>query len=119
MIGLCIKPRRILARWMESSGFFRNYHISPASSTNCEKYSHFLRSTVRFSECSQGMVDLSGFRTLRILKTLRTIPFFDGIGVILESLRLSTRLLLDIIAFMMFYFVIYGLVSVNFFKGRF
>lgn len=62
---------------------------------------------------------ISGFRAFRILRALRAAKFFNGILIILESIRRSMALLSNIVLFMLFTFATMGLFSMAFFSGAF
>uniref|UniRef100_A0A7S3D7J9 Ion transport domain-containing protein n=1 Tax=Palpitomonas bilix TaxID=652834 RepID=A0A7S3D7J9_9EUKA len=57
----------------------------------------------------------AAFRAFRSLRPLRSFRFFEGTRAILESLRKSLGLLLNVLLFMLFFLILFGITGVELF----
>eukprot|EP00899_Mesostigma_viride_P003365 jgi/Mesvir1/13029/Mv06022-RA.1 len=56
---------------------------------------------------------VSAMRAFRALRPLRSLRFFRGIRAILESLQRSVRLLADVVTFLVFVFIMFGVIGIE------
>lgn len=64
-----------------------------------------------------GLVDFSAFRVLRVLRPLRLIQYFAGIQAIIGSIWFGRDLIMNVLAFMFFYLLVFGILGVENFQG--
>jgi hypothetical protein len=62
--------------------------------------------------------NLKFVRTLRVLKPMRSIHAVPGLKRLINSLLKSLALLANVIAFLAFFIIFFGIVGVSFFKGK-
>jgi hypothetical protein len=63
------------------------------------------------------MSNLSSFRALRVLRALRALRFLDGIRTVLQSVVRSLPFMVNVMGFLLFIFVVFGLLALTNFKG--
>jgi len=63
-----------------------------------------------------GLVDFSSFRVLRVLRPLRLIQYFKGVQAIIGSIVYGWPLILNVLAFMCFFLLVFGILGVENFQ---
>ncbi|KNC49505.1 voltage-gated Ion Channel superfamily [Thecamonas trahens ATCC 50062] len=77
----------------------------------------FVVATFWLAFADASSVNFSAFRAFRALRPMRALKFFAGIRTILDSLRKSWTLLLNVVLFLGFFFSVYGIVGISMFGG--
>ena len=63
--------------------------------------------------------NFSAFRALRVLRPLRLIRYFTGIQAILGSIYHNLNLIMNVLSFMAFFLLIFGILGINNFGGKY
>eukprot|EP01065_Artemidia_motanka_P023713 TRINITY_DN28384_c0_g1_i1.p1 TRINITY_DN28384_c0_g1~~TRINITY_DN28384_c0_g1_i1.p1 ORF type:complete len:1694 (+),score=549.11 TRINITY_DN28384_c0_g1_i1:89-5170(+) len=59
----------------------------------------------------------SAFRAFRAMRIMRAVKFFNGIRDIMDSLRKGISLVIDNAVFMLFFFLVFGVMAVEFYQN--
>ena len=63
-------------------------------------------------------VNVSALRALRVLRPLRLVKYFRGIQAIIGAIYFNAEALLNVISFMLFFLIIFGLAGITLFPGK-
>jgi hypothetical protein len=64
-----------------------------------------------------GVANLTALRAIRVLRPLRSIKRIKKMKILVKSLLVSIPAIGNVILFLMFMIIVFGIIGVNFFKG--
>jgi len=100
-----------------AQGFFRHYNAYLRDTWNWIDFTVVLISVVELTPIEGA--NLKGLRTLRVLRPLRSINAFPSMKRLITSLTGSLAPLGYAVAFMVFIFLLFGILGVSQFGGAF